>query len=97
MRHFIAKYGESWAFKNLLTEFEKANDVVKLSELKKGECFCAPFRTGISFKLSDGNLFFNLHGYTEYPHTVEHEDPNAIVVRKKDLVWDFERNTFTML
>jgi hypothetical protein len=96
MRHFVDKYGESWAYKKHIPEFAKTDNVVKLSALKKGECFSAPFHSQVSFKLDDGNLYFNLHGYKEFPHSIEHEDPDAFVT-KRDLMWDFERDTFIRL
>jgi hypothetical protein len=97
MEHFIDRYGGSWTFKRHLKDFHLQENVVKLSELKKGECFSPPFKSNASFKLSDGNLYFNLHGYKEHPHTIEHEDPDALVTKRNDLVWDFEKNTFTRL
>jgi len=97
MQHFVETYGTSWCFRHLLGDFGKGENVVPLSSLKKGECFSPPFKTCASFKLDDGNLYFNLHGYVEYPHTIEHEDPNALVTRRHDLVWNFEKNTFVRL
>jgi hypothetical protein len=93
MEHFIGQYGKSWCFKECIADF-KGENVVPLSSLKKGVCFSPPFSSQVSFKL-DGNLYFNLHGYKQHPHTIEHEDPDALVTRHDDLIWDFESNTFT--
>lgn len=97
MQHFIEKYGLSWANKKSLTDFKSMENVVALSSLKKGECFSQPYKSLLSFKLDDGNLYFNLHGYKELPHTIEHEDPSALVTKIGDMVWDFESNTFIRL
>ena len=98
MKHYIDRYGECWAAKRFIDDFKySGEDIVKLSELKKGDCFSPPFKTSISFKLSDGNLYFNLHGYNQHPHTIEHEDPDALVTKNSDYAWDFEKNTFIRL
>ena len=90
MEHFIERYGQSWAGLEFMDDFASGENIVKLSSLKKGQAFSSPFRSDISFKLEDGNLYFNLLGYAKYPHTIEHEDPDALVTFIPYKSWDFE-------